>query len=129
MPLGDDDIRFENQVLPLGGIYILDERRVVASYIEPMGAQGAFVSLVANTYATDFLDREMRAREFGVLGRLVSNMPVHRLYARQEPLHLSGFCDSICKHFRDRTEEGPSSVSNLTSHSVLDQPTDWRGAA
>ena len=129
MPLGDDDVRFENRVLPLGGIYILDERRVVAPYIEPMGAQGAFVSLVANTYATDFLDREMRAREFGVLGRLVSNMPVHRLYARQEPLHLSGLCDSICKHFRDRKEEGPSFVGNPTSRSVLDQPTDWRGAA
>ena len=129
MPLGSDDVRFENRALPLGGVYILNEKLVTAPYIKQMSEQGAFVSLVANTYATDFLDREMRAREFGVLSRLVSSAPIHRLYARQEPLPLNAFCDSLCEQFRDRGIGGLSTVGRTASHTFVDQFSDWRGAA
>lgn len=130
MTLEGDEIRFEKRALPLGGVYILDERSVTTPFMEPLTTQGAFVSLVANTYATDFLDREMRAKEFGVLSRLVSSVPIHRLYARQEPLPLNGFCDSLCKQFGDGDRRaGASTADRLTTHTVVDQPADWRGAA
>lgn len=128
MPLGSDGVRFENRALPLGGIYILDERPVTAPYVEAMPPQGAFVSLVANTYATDFLDREMRAREFGVLSRLVSSAPIYRLHAWHDPFQLNEFCDSLCKDFRNRKVGEPSIADTPASQTAVDQSA-WRGAA
>ena len=35
--------------------------------------------LIANTYGSTFLDKELRAREFEILGRLLDRVPVRRL--------------------------------------------------
>ena len=89
LPLGEEGTRFESRPLPLAAIYILGDRRPdPAPYVEKIRSQAALVSLVANTYANKILDRELRAREFVVLGRLVSTVPVRRVYPHSDATRL-----------------------------------------
>jgi len=60
-----------------------------------MRPQSALLALVADTYANKILDREMRAREFAVLGRLVSTIPVRRVYPHEDAGRLERLCQLI----------------------------------
>jgi hypothetical protein len=73
-------LAFEARRLPLARIYRLDYRgpSESASTIESL-TQENFLSMVANTYATNLLDAKMRAHELTVLGKLVSQVPVYTL--------------------------------------------------
>ena len=96
LALGGSGPRFEDRPLPLGAIYVLGERRPEpAPYVEKIGAQDALVSLVANTYANNILDRELRASEFDLLGRLVSTVPVRRVYPHSDASRLEELCKVI----------------------------------
>jgi hypothetical protein len=93
LALGEQGTRFESRCLPLGAIYLLSERRPnPAPYVESMRPQNALLALVADTYANKILDREMRAREFAVLGRLVTTVPVRRVYPHEDPTRLEELC-------------------------------------
>jgi hypothetical protein len=93
LALGEEGARFESRCLPLGAIYLLSERRPnPAPYVESMQPQNALLALVADTYANKILDREMRAREFAVLGRLVTTVPVRRVYPHEDPTRLAELC-------------------------------------
>jgi hypothetical protein len=108
LALGERGTRFENRALPLSGIYLLGDRRPdPAPYVEPMRSQAALLSLVADTYANKILDREMRAREFEALGRLISSVPVRRVVPHRDGTRLGELCRVIEKDFaalRDRTQ-------------------------
>jgi hypothetical protein len=113
-PLASEGTRFEKRALPLSRIYILGERCAgTPPYVEAVPPQTVLMSLVADTYATNILDREMRAKEFRLLGRLVSYIPVRRLHAQQDPPGLTELCDVLCEDFGDR--EIDQSVSLGTS--------------
>lgn len=100
MSLGEEGTRFENRCLPLGAIYVLGERRPdPAPYLEVIRPQSALLALVADTYANKILDREMRAREFAVLGRLVTTVPIRRVYPNAEASKLEALCKVICEDF------------------------------
>ena len=94
--LGESGTHFENQALPLGAIYILGNRRATsAPYVEQVRPRHALLSLVAETYANKLLDRNMRAQEFGVLGRLVTSVPVRRVLPHSDASRLSDLCQVV----------------------------------
>ena len=96
--LGPSDlgICFENRALPLEAIYVLGDRRSdFAPYVEPLRQQEALLLLVAETYGNTVISRELRAREFEVLGQLVDQVPVRRLVPHGDPNRLGALCQVI----------------------------------
>jgi len=98
--LGNDACRFEETALPLRAVYLLDEdRREPGPHVEPVAAQTALLSLVANSFATNMLDSEMRANEFRTLSRLVAKVPIRRLYTSKGHLPPGDLCRAVLKDF------------------------------
>jgi len=96
LDLGSQGTRFESRPLPLDTIYILGERRAdPAPYVEAVRPRSALLALVADTYANRILDREMRAREFAVLGRLVTTVPIRRVHPSEDANQLETLCRII----------------------------------
>jgi hypothetical protein len=107
LDLGNEGTRFENRPLPLGAIYILGERRPdPAPYLERIRPRSALLALVADTYANKILDRDMRASEFAVLGRLVTMIPVRQVHPHNDANRLEDLCRIIREDFA--TLESPS---------------------
>jgi len=96
--LGTDMFQFEEHSLPVKAIYLLGERKGEgAPCAEPVAPQDALVALVANTYATNILDRDMRAMEFEALGRVVSAVPIRRVHPHQDSRLLDELCQLILR--------------------------------
>jgi len=95
---------FESAPLPIGAIYLLADRTNDASapYVETVKPLDGILGIVANTYATRFLDKSMRAKEFHVVSRLVGQAAPRKLYPHQDPSHLAELCDVILKDIRGR---------------------------
>jgi hypothetical protein len=89
--------RFHAQPLPLAAIYLLDGRcdEPAAPAIEPVAGGAALVALLANTWATRMLDREMRARELRQLGRITARVPLRRVRPHADPRRFSTLCDAV----------------------------------
>jgi len=88
--------RFEDGALPLRAIYLLDEiRDEPGSPVEPVTGQTGFLSLVANTFATNMLDSEMRANEFKTLSSLVAKVPLRRLFTSKGKLAPADLCQAV----------------------------------
>lgn len=103
LSLGNGQTRFADQPLPLLAIYLLGDRRSVAApVVEAVRPQAGFLSLIAGTFANKVLDREMRAREFEVLGRLVTHIPVRQLFAHSDGSRISELCQIIRKDLSER---------------------------
>jgi hypothetical protein len=97
LSLEKQELTFEERSLPLAAIYILGRRRgYPAPLVEEISPRLAFLSLVANTFATNILDSAMRAKEFETLGRLVPSVPIRQLYAHQDPSRLPELSQLIC---------------------------------
>ncbi len=96
LALGDDGTRFEGRALRLGAVYILGARHPdAAPCAERISAQQALLSLIANTYATNLIDREMRGEEFSVLGRLVSSVPIRLVSPSEDATRIDDLCRVI----------------------------------
>jgi len=96
LALGENGTRFESRRLPLGAVYLLGERRAdSAPSFEAVTPRAALLSLVADTFANSILDRDLRAREFAVLGRLVSDVPVRRIYPSSVATEMEHLCRAI----------------------------------
>lgn len=96
LSLPKQELRFEERALPLAAIYILGDRRGdPAPMVEELTPQKAFLSLVANTFATNTLDNGMRAKEFEILSRLAPRVPIRALYAHQDAGRLGDLCDLL----------------------------------
>jgi len=96
LSLESGQLKFQKQPLSLGAIYLFGDRTdAPGPYIEDIPAQTVLLGLVANSYATNLLDLEMRAREFEVLGRLVASVPVRRLCLPKEATRPDQLCDLI----------------------------------
>jgi hypothetical protein len=60
------------------------------------------MSLVANTYATKLMDKQMRAREFELLTRVVSHVPIRRVTPHADAARIHELCDTILDDFGRR---------------------------
>src|SRR4029077_4192931 len=93
---GSHGIRFEGEAVPLAAIYILGSRQDEAAAVATLSRETAFLSLIANSYATNILDREMRAREFELLSRVIAHIPVRQLSASQDLQRIDELYRVIC---------------------------------
>src|SRR5215217_3068587 len=93
--------QFQGEPLPLAVIYQLSERRhdVRAPFIETLDRAEGLMSLIANTYATKLMDKQMRAREFELLTRVVSHVPVRRVTPHADARRIHELCDRIFNDF------------------------------
>jgi hypothetical protein len=89
--------RFQSDPLPIGALYLLARRdeHPHAPRVEPMSPVDGIMGMVANTYATRFLDTFMRARELLELSRLVNQVAVRKVYPHREPSRLAMLCKVI----------------------------------
>jgi len=94
--------QFQGEPLPLAAIYQLGERRhdACAPFIETLDRTEGLMSLIANTYATKLMDKEMRAREFELLTRVVSHVPVRRVTPHADPTRILELCDFLATDLR-----------------------------
>jgi hypothetical protein len=95
--------RFESKPLSLGAIYILGEREedLTAPVVEGLAGHESFAKLVANTYVNYLLDRDMRAREFDVLSRVLAAVPVRRVRPIADSSKLFELCEMIAADARE----------------------------
>jgi hypothetical protein len=95
--------RFQGAPLPLAAIYQLGERRhdTVAPFVESLDRAGGLMALVANTYATKLMDRQMRAREFELLTRVVGNVPLRRVTPNADPARINDLCVTILNDIKE----------------------------
>ncbi len=93
--------QFQREPLPLAAVYMLQERcdDPKAPFVEPLSASAGMMALVANTYATNLLDKTMRATEFESLGRLITTVLLRQVISHADPIHLSKLCDVILDDF------------------------------
>ena len=93
--------RFRGEPLPLAAIYHLAERHhdVRAPYVETLDRSQGLMALVANTYATKLMDKQMRAREFELLTRVVGSVSVRRVTPHSDPARITHLCDAILNDF------------------------------
>lgn len=107
LQLGHPHLRFETRSIPLLAIYILSEPGSDAgSSAQPLSPRNAFLALVANSYATNALDPDARAKELEVLGRLLTSVPVRVVGAHPDAGHLAELCESISAHRRVGSSTG-----------------------
>jgi hypothetical protein len=109
--------RFQSRPLPLGAIYLLGERQDDAGpRVEEVLGTERLLLLIANTYGSTLLDKELRGREFEVLGRLLERVPVRRLIPRAGPAYLTKLCEAILQDFSNLRSRGeyPREESSLS---------------
>jgi len=96
--------RFHTEPLPLAAIYHLGERRhdTKAPFVESLGRSEGLLSLIANTYATKLMDKQMRAREFELLTRVLNNVALRRVTPHADPARIPELCDRILNDFNHR---------------------------
>ena len=94
--------RFQDQALPLAAIYLLGGRREdpAAPFVEPLDKSESLMSLIANTYATKLMDKQMRAREFELLTRVLKNVPVRLVTPHSDIAHIPELCTRILSDFK-----------------------------
>ena len=102
LALGNNCEQFEEVARPLRAIYILDDHRgEPGPYVESMPVQAAFFSLVANSFATNMLDSQMRAKEFRTLSKLSSQVPIRKLFTSKSDLSPDGLCQVVRQDFSE----------------------------
>ena len=93
--------QFQRQPLPLAAIYQLGDRSddEAAPFVKPVERAEGLIALVANTYSTKLMDRQMRAREFELLTRVLRKVPLRRVTPHADPSRIPELCDSILNDF------------------------------
>ena len=92
---------FQKHPLPLAAIYLLSERADgSAPFVDDVTASDGLMSLIANTYASYLMDRQMRAREFELLDRVLKSVPIKKITPHSDPARISTLCRTIVEDFR-----------------------------
>src|SRR5262249_102073 len=94
--------QFHGESLRLAAIYLLGERQddPAAPFIEALDRSEGLISLIANTYATKLMDKQMRAREFELLSRVSQDMPLPRVTPHSDPARIPELCARILTDFK-----------------------------
>jgi hypothetical protein len=97
LSLASNCLKFEQRNLPLGAIFILGERSSDsrAPLIESTPHREGLLSMVANSFATNLLDQEMRAHEFSFLGRVLSEVPIWHLRPSADTARIPLLCERV----------------------------------
>jgi hypothetical protein len=97
LSLSEHNLEFQGHALPLAAIYLLGERTPAAQapHMEVAPSRDSLMALIANSYGANLLEKEMRAREFELLGRLVARVPIWRLRASQDWSKIDDLCALI----------------------------------
>jgi hypothetical protein len=101
LSLSANNLKFEDKQLQLGALFILGERDSLpdSPRVETLTPKEALLSLVANSYATNLLDKDMRAVEFEFLGRMLQSVPVQRLIPHIDPSQIDRLRDVVLRSF------------------------------
>jgi hypothetical protein len=93
---------FGGRATPLRALYVLGARLPpdAAPEITTLGGTRAMTYLLANTYANDFLDTGLRARELEVLGRLIRHVPIRLVRAPDDRAKAAQVCEAVLADFR-----------------------------
>ena len=93
--------QFERESRRLAAIYLLNERSddPRAPFIEAVDSADGLMSLVANTYGTKLIDKQMRAREFDVLSRVLAHVRLRRIIPHKDPGRLAELCEVLLADF------------------------------
>jgi hypothetical protein len=93
---------FQQEPLRLAAIYQLGERQhdTRAPFMQALDRSEGLMSLVANTYATKLMDKQMRAREFELLARAVKHVPLRRVTPHADPARIPDLCTRILSDFQ-----------------------------
>jgi hypothetical protein len=93
--------QFENEPRRLAAIYLLNERSEdpQAPFVEAVERTDGLLSLIGNTYGTKLMDKQMRAREFDILGRVMAHVPLRRVTPHTDPGRLGELCDRLLSDF------------------------------
>jgi hypothetical protein len=121
LSLAQDRLRFEEKSLPLGAIFLLGERsrESTAPFLETPTAQESLVALVANSYATGMLDKDMRAEEFTLFGRMLARVPVRRIRPGAKSTQIGELCEVIRAGYRVlKNQPSPPSSPGVGSADV-----------
>jgi hypothetical protein len=107
--------QFPQLPLPLAAIYHLDVRRDEphAPYIKSLDKSEGLMSLVANTYATKLMNKQMRAREFELLTRVSYQVPLRRVTPHSDTSRIPELCDRIIDDF---ASQNPSHLEDSALH-------------
>lgn len=110
--------QFERKPLPLSAIYVLGERspEIAAPFVEPVHRSNALLSLIANTYTNYLMDKQMQARQFDLLTRVLTNVPVRKVTPHADAARLQELCDCI---FRDFASLEPRLSNAQDSHRAV----------
>lgn len=94
--------RFQSESLQLAGLYFLEPRGKSnhASAIEAVNPAEALMTLVSDSFATNFQDKPRRAVEFDLLGRLVATIPLRRISAPDNLAEIDNLCRAIAQDVR-----------------------------
>ena len=93
--------QFERKPLSLSAIYVLGERsdEAAAPLVAPVDRANALLALIANTYTNYLMDRNMQARQFDLLTRVLANVPVRKVTPHADAGRLQELCDCIFRDF------------------------------
>ena len=93
--------QFPTSPVPLSAIYLFGERRdePEAPFVQSVDRTDALLSLIANTYTNYLLDRNMQARQFDLLTRLLAGVPVRRVTPHADARRIQQLCDCILDDF------------------------------
>ena len=101
LDLKQERYRFSEEPVPLAAIYLLSERShdPNAPYVSDVSSSQALLSLIANTYATLLMDKEMRARGFDRLSRVTKHVPIRMLTPHSDTAMIPELCATIVREF------------------------------
>lgn len=93
---------FQSTPLPLGGVYVLNDRTddARAPYVTALDGADRLMTLIANTYSYEVFDREMRVRELDVLARVAERYPVRRVTPHSAPQKLTQLVSTLTRDFK-----------------------------
>jgi hypothetical protein len=92
--------KFEERPLPLGAIYVLEKSAGGSEKgVEIVSQKTALMTLVGNTYATNFLNAKQRADEFEILSRVVATVPIRKIVRGRSVAEVEPFCAAIQRDF------------------------------
>jgi len=98
LALGSSRHRFQSDPLPIVAIYLLAPRGAGPTRVrEISNRKSALMALVPETYSARLLDRDSRATEFELLGRLVRHVPVRRLAVCDDLDRIGEICDIVSR--------------------------------
>jgi hypothetical protein len=92
--------KFSERALPVRAIYVFgNPANAGEQCVESLSKKDALLTLVANTYAANFLDAKQRGEEFELLSRLVAEVPIRKVNARHGLISIYALCELIYQDF------------------------------